>query len=541
MPGNQQGLCRRLGVVIVLACGLSAAPGALATTAEELFADGNRLFRDDLYWAALLRYRQAEDAGLDTPLLNYNAGVAHYRAGQHDRARESLLQASNSNRLEDIAHYNLGLNAWKSGDTDEALGWFRLARDQERNGKVSEMARRAIARLQREIITAQAPVSVEAGTRGGGRETRPFSTFALRARVSGGSDSNVFRAPSESYVDLADPTLPVVDPVVQSGFFIPVSLAAKYSVNSFENESFFGAYRFGGRFYQDKNLTNGDEHIQELSFGTEYDRKEGTRQRKIFSAFTVAQHDENYYDRDNGGTRTVAGVDITDRMNYVRYGPELWFRQTWDRFSLGGRGKAQLWDYEEITVVPEYDHHYFLLGLNAQYRFTRTSLLRVTADAYQRHFSDRPSHELDGSLPLGNPPLEYDYLEFGITARQRILRGLWFGLDYLRTERKDGHVGYNDYIKDSYGIELHWRIGQRVDLEASGTYRVYDYANAFAFHEPAGGPKTLERVLGSFIGTFEMTRNLTLVGEVRYDDVTSNDTRLAYNRYQYVLGVRWEN
>ena len=29
---------------------------AAASLAQELFEDGNRLFRDDLYWAALLRY-----------------------------------------------------------------------------------------------------------------------------------------------------------------------------------------------------------------------------------------------------------------------------------------------------------------------------------------------------------------------------------------------------------------------------------------------------------------------------------------------------
>ena len=50
---------------------------ANAMTAEQYFADGNRLFRDDLYWAALLRYRQAADAGLSSPLLHYNMGVAH--------------------------------------------------------------------------------------------------------------------------------------------------------------------------------------------------------------------------------------------------------------------------------------------------------------------------------------------------------------------------------------------------------------------------------------------------------------------------------
>jgi len=540
---NRKALAKRACqaiVVSILGIALTSGSVALASTPEELFADGNRLFRDDLYWAALLRYSQAEDAGLNSPLLHYNTGVAHYRAGQHVRARESLLRASETYRLKALSHYNLGLNAWKLGETAEALDWFRKARDQESNRQVSRLAQRAIAELQQEIVDAT-PVVVQADARGNMREPRPFSDFSLRARVSAGNDSNVFRTPAESYVDLSDPNLPVVDPIVQSGFFIPVSLSAKYSINSFENESFFGAYRFGGRFYQDQNLKNGDEQIHELSFGTEYERRTSERSRKIFSAFTIAKHDENYYDRDNGGAINISGVDITDRMNYVRYGPELWFRQSWNRLSISGRGKAQLWDYESIEVVPEYDHNYFLLGLNAQYRFTQTSLLRVVVDAYRRHFSDRPSFELDGTQPLGTPPVEYDYLDLGVTARQRITRSIWFGLDYIRTTREDGHVGYNNYDKDSYGFELHWRIGQRFDLEASGIYRVYDYENAFAFHEPAAGPKTLERVLGSLIATFDMTRSLSLVGEVRYDDVTSNDARLAYNRIQYVLGIRWEN
>ena len=76
-------LAVKRGFAVALLIALLPAGPALAATASELFADGNRLFRDDLYWAALLRYREASDAGMDTPLLNYNTGVAHYRARQH--------------------------------------------------------------------------------------------------------------------------------------------------------------------------------------------------------------------------------------------------------------------------------------------------------------------------------------------------------------------------------------------------------------------------------------------------------------------------
>ena len=57
-------------------------------------------------------------------------------------------------------------------------------------------------------------------------------------------------------------------------------------------------------------------------------------------------------------------------------------------------------------------------------------MLRLSTDVYRRHFSQRPSFELDGSQPLGNESLKYDYFGAGLTARQRITGNMWFGVDY---------------------------------------------------------------------------------------------------------------
>jgi len=510
---------------------------ASATAVDELFADGNRLFREDLYWAALLRYRQAEEAGLNSPMLHYNMGVAHYKAQQHVRARESLKKARSSAKLEVYATYNLGLNAWALDDTDEALRWFRKSRDQQQNERISKLATEAIRRINQENLEEEL-VIIKAQAK---EKQRDISTFEFRARVGGGIDSNVFRSPSEPYIDLSNPNEPLITPEVQQGFFIPASLGAKYSVQSFEHESFFGAYRFGGRFYQDKALENGNEYKHEISFGTEYERREESRTRRLFSAFTIVQHDEVYYDRDTGNTPLVNDADIADRFDYTRYGPEIWFRQSYDRLSMGFRAKGQLWNYKDTVEVPEYDHEYLLLGINAQYRFTSTSLIRFTGDVYRRHFTDRPSFELDGSQPIGNPPVQYDYIEVGVTARQRVYRDLWFGFDYARTQRDDRHAGYNDYTKNSFGAEIHWRFGRRFDIEASAIYQIYDYENAFAFQNPTAGRKTLERGLGSLLASYVMTRNLTLVTEYRYDTAESNDARIAYNRGRISVTVRWES
>lgn len=509
---------------------------ALAMTAMQYFEDGNRLFRDDLYWAALLRYRQAADEGLDSAVLHYNTGIAHYRAKQHIRARESLQKASSDPALRDAAQYNLGLNAFAAGNNDEALRWFQLVRDQARNEKLQSFAVAAIARI-RETMEKPDAFDVRLAER---EKKRAFTDLELRARVSFGNNDNVFRAPNQPYVDFADPALPLINPEVYSGAYIPVALSAKYRVNSLPFEGFYGAYRMSGRFHQDEQLNNADEYVQELSFGNEYFREEESRMREVKSAFTVAQHDEIYYDRDDGNPRGANGEDLSGRMNYLRYGPQLSLKQAYERLSFGARFKGQLWSYEKTEASAEYDHEYFLVSLFGQYKLAKTSLFRLTAEYYSRRFGDRLSRDLDGEQRVGNPNIRYDYLALGLRARQRIFDSMWFGWDVERVERIDQYVGYNDYTRDSFRFEFHWAPVDRFDIELNAIYRLYDYPNAFAFNNAFVGRKTQESADASVIGTFQLTENLSLFGEAIYRETVSNDTRIQYERNQFLLGVRWE-
>ena len=191
-------------------------------------------------------------------------------------------------------------------------------------------------------------------------------------------------------------------------------------------------------------------------------------------------------------------------------------------------------------MLPEYDHEYFQARLYSQYKFTSTSLLRLTAEYYSRRYGDRPSYDLDGRQRLGNPTIRYDYVSAALRARQRITDDMWFGFDVKRTERTDQYVGYNDYTRDDYSFEFHWSPGSRFDFEASATYRLYDYDNAFAFHNPAAAGKTQESLDVRLMSTYRVTRHLSIVSEARLREVVSNDIRIQYDRMQYVLGVRWE-
>jgi tetratricopeptide (TPR) repeat protein len=527
---------RHLMASLVALTIVGAATPTFAATASELFEEGNRLFREDLYWAALLRYREAAEAGMDTPLLHYNTGVSHYKAQQYDRARISLEKAAAYGPLAPIAQYNLGLNAYAAGAYEEAMDWFRRAASQDSRKDVAKLARRAMNQL-RETRAEVEPVIV---ARTVAQEEYEFTNFDFSLRTGYGMDDNVFRTPGEPYVDVTDPNNPeLVVPEVQSGSYIPVDLRARYQVNALENEGFFGAYRFGGRFYQDETLNNADEYLQELAFGSEYAKRSENRATRVYSAFKIAQHDENYYDPDNGAERFVDGVDISDRMSFLRYGPEFWGRKRFGRFTIGARAKGQLWDYEEVEVVPEYDHEFWNLGLHTDIRVLSSTILRLTGEYYTRRFSDRPSFELDGTQPLGNPTVRYDYVEYSAEARQRITDAFWFSLGYSRVDREDRHVGYNNYVRDEFGAQFRLNLGRRFSLGSRVYYQDFNYENAFAFHEPTAGPKTLERLGANANATFRISDSFEVVGEYIYRDVETNDTRLAYNRSMASLSLRW--
>jgi len=528
-------ICGAITLTAIFACLTPVMPAA-AMTADEAFEDGNRLFRDDLYWAALLRYRQAGEAGMDSALLHFNSGVAHYRAGQHIRSRTSLLRSAQSSSLRVLSYYNLGLNAYAADDIEDALNWFRQARDQAENDKIRTLAIIAISRLLAEK-KASDPVLVRAIKRS---EKKPITSFDLNGRIGFGSDDNLFRAPNLPYIDFSDPSLPLITPEAISGTFLPVDLRAKYSINSLKWESFFGEYRLSGRYYHDKELDAANEFSHEFRFGSEFNRAEESRKTRVYSAFTIAQHDETYYDPDDGTPRTSSGELIDDRMNYVRFGPQLSLQTAFQRISFGLRIKGQLWNYEATDLVPEYDHEYFLFGGNLQYKFAPGSLLRLTVDKSSRRYGDRPSFDLNGLQLTTNPNLRYDYLEIGMLARQRITDNMWFGFAYENTRRTDRFVGYNDYTRDSYGVEFHWSPGRRFDLEANGYYRIYDYPNAFAFHNPVAGLKTLETADGELLASYRMTKHLSLVLDVEYRETASTDARISYDRIRYSIGVVWQ-
>jgi len=524
----------RLLLTTLLLC--SSATG-LAQSANEYFEEGNRLFREDLTHAALLRYRQAAGSGLDTPRLHYNMGVANYKVGQYERAREALLKSERDPALAQISRYNLGLTAWKSDNESEALSWFRQARDGS-NERIAGLARTAIGRM-RTPAREEREAIVERRRRQEDEPSR-FDNLDVRARVGFGNNDNVFRSPAVTYTDFGANGNPTVAPVTQSGAYVPVNVRLRYNINSTLFENFYVAYQLDGDFYQDQQLDNANEFSQEVSFGNSFEREKNGVESTVYSAFEVAQHQETWFDPDDGLERDVRGVGVGDRLNYRRYGPVLRLRRASEKLALGMVFKGQLRNYDDVEVVPEYDHEYLRLGLSGQYRFTSSSLLRISVDGIARRYGDRPSFNLNGEQLLGNPSLEYQYVSASLLARQRLLRSAWFGIEYERTERTDGFVGYNDFSRDAFEVDIFWRPNPRFRLRAVGRYSLYDFPNAFAFNNNLLSRRTLETADAEVEARWRMTKSLSLLGTVRFSDVVSNDTRIQYEQTRAILSVLWE-
>ena len=126
-----------------------------------------------------------------------------------------------------------------------------------------------------------------------------------------------------------------------------------------------------------------------------------------------------------------------------------------------------------------------------------------------------------------------------MSARQRLTAGLWFGVKYIFTDRRDQYVGYNDYTRDGFGAEIHYEFGDNFTLDVEGLYRIYNFANAYAFHNPTVDRKTMETASGRIAFRYDMPWNLRLAGDFTYHEVASNDARIAYERGMFMLSLEW--
>ncbi len=372
------------------------------------------------------------------------------------------------------------------------------------------------------------------------------SPWSVAIEAGLGYDSNAYLAPSEPYIDYApdpDPVpLTATVPVVHSGVFIPAGIRARYDGRAGRDSGIIADYAFDAALYPDSETSNADEYNHRLSVGLQkLLNKKGFREDTFTVAPYLKIHDKTYYDRDTGETKiTNLGTDLSDRYSYRAIGVRAELDHETAALPHTLRADYAKLDYDEPKpTFTSYDHAYYRLGGDVDLRLARRMKVILSYDYYVRDYDERNARDLSGALVPGSTR-KYTYNNIGASLRNSLIDHWVAYLDYELTDRTDDYVSYNDYTQNSYGIRVIYDNDQRVRVRARARWWERDYDNAFAFDDPTQARMTYDAIELALRGDYKLDKNYGVWAEFRSWDQDTTDLRYRYDRYQTMVGVRWE-
>jgi len=250
-------------------------------------------------------------------------------------------------------------------------------------------------------------------------------------------------------------------------------------------------------------------------------------------------HDETNFDRDDGLERETSGQSIADRYDYGSVGVEAALEGDLGRFRYDVDLRIEDRDYKDTVVVSQYDYDYSSFGGSVTLPFETGDALTFGYSHYVRDYAERPSRDLLGNQSIDNPPLEYSYNDLSVAWTHRFSSTTRGQIRYVRTERTDGFVGYNDYLQDRVRFALVQRFTPQLRARFIIDYSDRSYPRAFAFDEPTAPAKAYDVLTLGALVEYELRDGLSLYGEIDRDDVSSSDARGEYERLQTTFGVSW--
>ena len=520
-----------------LAAGVFVLLSVLAETAladADALERGNAAVRAGRYEEALVWFDTARRDGGDTALLWYDRGVAEYRLHRYAEAETSFAAASSEPKLRARAFYNLGLVHRARGEKEDALDWFRqVAADTTAPADLRALAREAVGKTR-----PRPPRSTAASIERDANPKRATDFFDWGFTTQLANDSNIYHAPSSSYVDLSQPGTPVVTPKEDSGMFVPVQLYGRADWGRYDWSRFHAGYSFSGDFYTDSKFSDADRQTHEFRFGNTVNKDSMIGRIYLDSNFTIARYVENAFDPDSGARQFVNGVDVTKRDRYYHYEPRIRLADDIGRFRIGVTLDGHLDNYDETTPATDYSNTQGDAEVDMSYKFFGTTRLGVNYTVAVRDYETYPSANRNGTRFTLAPAAKYQYLGGGASIRQQLGSSAWVGLAYQLTDRTDDYVGYDDYRRQSVSAQAHFKLW-RVATIIAYTYSDYSYANAFAFDVPAGGDKTLTVNTASLDAQMWLWRTLYLTANAHYETRSSSDPRLEFQRTLAAIGLKW--
>ena len=377
-------------------------------------------------------------------------------------------------------------------------------------------------------------------------------TYSVEVETGLGYDSNVFRSPDASYFDPFSKT--TINPIVQSGLFVPYGLKAEYNktlrkhpgLRKLKFNRWISEFKLNGRKYLNSDFDNADEHRIAFNTGLEFLlKKAGRKKNTFYIGPLITQKKKTYFDRDMGLEKlTATGESLGNRFSYLAYGLEtkLSIRTTLIQYAI--TAETRTYDYE-ATAFDEFDHLYYRVGAKASYQIISPTKLTVGYDYFVRDYDKWVARDLNGSkkTTLNNPLREYTYHEFYIYLRNR-LSPLWVVyLDYSYKIRNDEFLGYSDYTRNRYQVRAIYHDKRQRRLRASLAYWTRNHPNTFAFDMPTvngqPSPKTDYDVFKiKLSGEMPLYREWFFWGEIKSIQQDTTDPRYKYDRNQIIAGVK---
>jgi tetratricopeptide (TPR) repeat protein len=505
---------------------------------EAEFRSANEQFRSGNFVGAREAYESAIAAGFDSALLRYNLGIAHYRLGDYTRAELALQQAAEDPRLAPMAIYNIGLANLADDRMAAAESRFQQVIRISPDPDLSELAARALASA-RANQRSETRSTREAIRRPAYREPDPpvgDLYFLIAARY--GTDDNVYRTPSSSYIDLAQTGQPLVTPAPQSAGFVPVDMLVHYRITAEDQGTEFDfSYRLNGDFY-DSAFSNANLLTQRFEMGANVDL-EGRHSRRLEADFFAVSHDETNFDPDTGVDRDINGQDISDRFSYRGAGLDASYEQSMSRWAFGFDTRLERRGYRDTVLVTRYDHEFYHLNLWGARELNARTELFFAAKSYRREYDARRARNSAGVLLLTSPTLEYVYSAGEVGVERRFSELLSLTASIHRVERTDNFEGYSDYSQSSVQLSLDYEPNRRMRVRFLARLRSYDYPNAFAFNDPAGGALEVDSTNAEVDFEYRFTSRLAVWSEILMRDDSSTDPRVNYARNRVITGIKW--
>lgn len=360
-----------------------------------------------------------------------------------------------------------------------------------------------------------------------------------------GYNSNIYRAPSDPYIDYAPATPVAVNPEVHSGIFIPLDFNANYQRNINQDNNLIMEYDFGGKFFTDSKYSNANEMSHVIDIGDELILA-GKKHRKdtLYGGIVLENKKQEYTERDTGLDKfSTGGVNISDRYRYTAAGIKLDYDKNISKIRYGLKFEYLNRDYKDAIAISQLDHKYTKLQADVKIPIDKVSKARLKYKHYIYDYKERPSRDLNGRAFTSYPPLKYVYDEFVAGYIYEFSHDVRSFFDYSYKIRSDEYVGYNDYKRHKIKIRTLYDYSKNIDLKFTFTYWDRKYPNAFAFDRFVAGANEDQKQYDSlkleFEGEYAASKHKSYWANFEWRDENSTDLRYQYNRVEIMAGVQW--